>query len=114
MKPIKTASDHKKALQKIESLWSAKPNTPKGDELEILAILVEDYENKHHKILPPEPIEALKFRMEQMHLTKSDIAQYLGGRNRSTEILQKKRPLTVKMIRELHKHLKIPAEALIG
>ncbi|MBN8217837.1 MAG: hypothetical protein J0L75_14435 [Spirochaetes bacterium] len=114
MKPIKSESDYHSTLARIESLWNAKPNTPRGDELEILGILVEEYERRKHPVLPPTPIEALKFRMEQLNLKKSDIAPYLGGRNRATEVLQGTRPLTVRMIREIHKHLKIPAEALIG
>jgi HTH-type transcriptional regulator/antitoxin HigA len=114
MKPIKTDSDYKNALKRVEVLWEAKPNTPKGDELEILSILIEDFERKKHPVFPPTPIEALKFRMEQMNLKKVDIAPYLGGKNRSTEVLQGKRPFTVKMIRELHKKLDIPAEVLIG
>lgn len=114
MKPIKSNTDYTRALKQIESLWEAKPNTAKGDELEILSILIEHYESKNHPVLPPNPIEALKSRMEQMNLKKVDIAPFLGGKNRSTEILQGKRPLTVKMIRGLYKNLRIPAEVLIG
>ena len=114
IKPIKTDIDYKAALNRIEELWDAEINTIKGDELSILAILVENYENEKFKILPPDPIEAIKFRMEQTGLKKTDLAQFLGGRNRSTEILNRKRGLSIRMMRALHKKLKIPAESLLS
>ena len=80
IKPIKTDTDYKVALKRIEALWDAVPNTKKGDELSILAILVETFESEKYKILPPDPIEAIKFRMEQTGLKKTDLARYLGGR----------------------------------
>ena len=113
IKPIKTKKDYEAALERIDNLWQAKKNSPEGDELDILATLVEAYEAKNFKILPPDPIEAIKFRMEQLNLTNSDLAPILGGRNRVSEILRRKRNLTVKMIRSLHKELDIPAESLI-
>ena len=114
IKPIKTELDYKQALARIEELWDAEPNTKKGDELVVLAILVENYENEKYKILPPDPIEAIKFRMDQSGLKKTDLARYLGGRNRSTEILNRKRSLSVRMMRALHNKLNIPAASLLA
>ena len=114
IKPIKTEVDYKVALERIETLWDAEPNTKKGDELAILAILVENYEGEKYKILPPDPIEAIKFRMDQTGLKKTDLARYLGGRNRSTEILNRKRSLSVRMMRALHNNLNIPAASLLA
>ncbi len=114
IKPIKTEIDYQAALSQAESLWTAEKNTPEGDILEVLTVLIEDYENQHYEILSPNPIDAIKFRMEQQGLKKIDLAKYLGGRNRVTEILQGKRNLTVKMMTKLHKEFGIPAESLLG
>jgi len=114
IKPIKTERDYQNALKQIEKLWDAKPNTPKGDRLEVLVTLVEAYEQKHYKIEPPDAIEAIKFRMEQLGLKQSDLAKYLGGRSRASEVLNRKRKLTVHMMRALRKHLDIPAESLLA
>ena len=114
IKPIKTEKDYKQTLSQIDKLWDAKANSLEADILNILSILVEDYEDNNFKIYPPDPIEAIKFRMEQLGLKNTDIAKYLGGKNRVSEILHGKRNLTVKMIRELHSKLGIPAESLIG
>jgi HTH-type transcriptional regulator / antitoxin HigA len=114
IKPIKTERDYNKALKEIEKLWDAKPDTAKGDRLEVLVTLVEAYEQKHHRIDPPDPIEAIKFRMEQLELKPSDLADILGGRNRVSEILNKKMKLTVEMMRSLRKRLAIPAESLLA
>lgn len=114
IKPIRTEKDYQKTLAFIEGLWNAKPRTPAGDDLEILTTLVEAYEQKKFPILPPDPIEAIKFRMEQMNLNPSDLAPYLGGRNRVSEILRRKRSLTVTMLKNLHKKLRIPAESLLA
>ena len=114
IRPIKNEQDYQSALKKIEALWDAAPDTPEGDLLEILSILVENYENKHHHISPPDPIEALRFRMDQLGLKKVDLGKYLGGRNRATEILQGKRKLTVNMMKTLHHELGIPAESLLA
>jgi len=114
IKPIKTERDYQNALKQIEKLWDAKPNTPKGDRLEVLVTLVEAYEQKHYKIELPDPIEAIKFRMEQLGLKQSDLAKYLGGRSRASEILNRKRKLTVDMMRSLREHLHIPAESLLA
>lgn len=114
IKPIKTKKDYEMALKRIDELWDAEINSPEGDELDILATLVEVYEARNFEILPPDPVEAIKFRMEQMNLSNSDLAPMLGGRNRVSEILRHKRNLTVKMIKALHKELNIPAESLIS
>jgi len=114
IKPIKTKRDYQKALKQIEKLWDAKPNTAKGDKLEVLVTLVEAYEEKHYKIEPPDAIQAIKFRMEQLGLKQSDLAKYLGGRSRASEVLNRKRKLTVDMMRSLRKHLDIPPESLLG
>jgi HTH-type transcriptional regulator/antitoxin HigA len=114
IKPIKTERDYRKALKEIEKLWDAKPNTPMGDRLDVLVTLVEAYEQKHYRVDPPDPIEAIKFRMEQLELKPSDLAKILGGRSRVSEVLNKKRKLTVEMMRSLRKHLAIPAESLLA
>lgn len=113
IQPINTKKDYQKALASIDDLWNAKPNTEEGDILDILVTLVEAYENKHFPMLPPDPIEAIKFRMEQMGLDKSDIISILGGANRVSEIFHRKRKLSLKMIRNLHDELDIPFESLI-
>lgn len=114
IRPIKTARDYRKALKDIEGLWNAKLNTPKGDRLEVLVTLVEAYERRHFKVEPPDPVEAIKFRMEQLALKPSDLAKFLGGRSRVSEVLNRKRKLTVEMMRSLRKHLDIPAESLLA
>jgi HTH-type transcriptional regulator / antitoxin HigA len=114
IKPIKTERHHQKALREIEKLWDAKPNTPKGDRLDVLVTLVEAFERKHYEIAPPDPIEAIKFRMEQLGLKTTDLAKILGGRSRVSEVLNRKRNLSLEMMRSLHKHLSIPAESLLG
>jgi HTH-type transcriptional regulator/antitoxin HigA len=114
IKPIKTEEDYKTTRARIEALWEAEPNTKKGDELSILAVLVENYESEKYKTLPPDPIEPIKFRMEQSGLKKSDLAKFLGGRNRSSEILNRKRSLSIRMMRVLHKKLLIPEASLLS
>jgi HTH-type transcriptional regulator/antitoxin HigA len=114
IKVIKTEREHKAALKAIESLWDARPGTAQGDTLELLAALVESYEEKKHAILPPDPIAAIKFRMEQEGLENADLAKILGGRNRASEILHRKRGLSLEMIRNLHRKLHIPAESLLA
>ena len=114
IKPIKTGRDYRTALKEIERLWDARPNTPKGDRLEVLVTLVEAYEQRHYKVEPPDPVEAIKFRMEQLGLKSSDLAKILGGRSRVSEVLNRKRKLTVEMMRSLRKRLDIPAESLLA
>ncbi len=114
IKVIKTEREHRAALKVIERLWNARLGTPQGDTLELLATLVESYEEKKQSILPPNPVEAIKFRMEQEGLSNSDLARIVGGRNRASEILNRKRGLSLEMIRNLHRRLRIPAESLIA
>jgi HTH-type transcriptional regulator/antitoxin HigA len=111
---VKTEREHRAALKAIERLWGSRAATPRGDALELLVTLVESYEEKKHAIRPPGPIEAIKFRMEQEGLDNSDLARILGGRNRVSEILNRKRGLSLEMIRNLHRRLRIPAESLIA
>jgi len=114
IRPIKTESDYQSALSRIEELWGAKKDTLEGDELDLLITLVEAYELKHYPIAPPDPIDAIKFRMEQMGMSKSDMVQYLGSQSRVSEILNRKRGLTLNMIKSLYKGLKIPLEILLA
>jgi len=113
IKPIKTKSDYQAALKEIETLMAAKRRTPKGDRLEVLVTLVEAYEAKHFPLDLPDPVEAIKFAMESKGLTAKDLAPMIGRANRVYEILNRKRPLTLKMIWELHRKLGIPAESLV-
>jgi HTH-type transcriptional regulator / antitoxin HigA len=114
IRPIKTEADYERALADIEQLWGAAVNTPKGDKLDILLTLVEAYEHAHYPIDPPDPVEAIKFRMEQLGLTRKDLEPYLGKRGRVAEVLNRQRKLSLNMIRRLHTHLHIPLESLIG
>ncbi len=113
IKPIRTAEDHRSALNEIDTLMTAEMNTPEGDRLDILATLVEAYETKHFPMELADPIDAIKFTMEQKGLTPKDLEPMIGRLNRVYEILGGKRPLTLPMIRRLHEALGIPAEALI-
>ncbi|TMX39469.1 helix-turn-helix domain-containing protein [Vibrio parahaemolyticus] len=113
VKPIKTVDDNRAALARIEQLWDAEPNTPEGDELEVLATLVEAFEEAHYPIAPPDPIEAIKFRMEQQGLEDKDLVPFLGTRSRVTEVLKRQRRLTINMIRKLHEGLRIPLDILV-
>jgi HTH-type transcriptional regulator / antitoxin HigA len=114
IRPIKTEQDYNTSIRRIEELWGAKKDTPQGDELDLLITLVESYEMKHFPIAPPDPIDAIKFRMEQMDMTKADLIQYLGSQSRVSEILNGKRKLTLGMIKSLYKGLKIPADILLA
>jgi HTH-type transcriptional regulator / antitoxin HigA len=114
IKPVKTEKDYRDSIKRIEALWGSKKNTPEGDELDLLCTIVEAYEIKHYLILPPDPIDAIKFRMEQMNMSKSDMAKYLGSQSRVSEILNGKRKLTLKMVRSLYRGLHIPAEILLA
>ncbi|CAM2944226.1 DNA-binding protein [Vibrio ordalii] len=113
VKPIKTADDNRAALARIEQLWDAEPNTPEGDELEVLATLIEAFEEANYPIAPPDPIEAIKFRMEQQGLEDKDLVPFLGQRSRVTEILNRQRRLSISMIRKLHDGLRIPLDSLV-
>ncbi|WP_413458003.1 helix-turn-helix domain-containing protein [Herbaspirillum huttiense] len=113
IKPIKTNADYRATLAEIDGLMSAKLNTPEGDRLDVLVTLVEAYESKHFPVDLPDPVEAIKFRMEQAGLTAKDLEPYIGRSNRVYEILNRKRPLTLAMIWRLNQGLGIPAESLI-
>jgi HTH-type transcriptional regulator / antitoxin HigA len=112
--PIKSKRDYERALHRIDTLMDAKPGTKAGDELDILTTLVEAYEAQHYAMCPPDPIEAITFRMDQLGMTRKDLEVLLGGRGRVSEILTKKRMLSLEMIRRLHHQLHIPLESLIG
>jgi len=111
--PIKTTRDYRRALKEIEGLMHAKRGTPEGDRLDVLVTLVEAWEAKHYPIDLPDPIEAIKYHMEQKGLESRDLVRYIGSRNRVYEVLNRKRPLTLRMVWRLHKGLGIPAESLI-
>jgi HTH-type transcriptional regulator/antitoxin HigA len=112
--PIKTTRDYDRALRRIERLMDAKPNTKNGDELDVLTTLVEAYEAKHHAICLPGLVEAIKFRMDPLGMTRKDLEAMLGGRGRGSEILTKKRGLSLEMIRKLHRELHLLLEGLVG
>lgn len=113
IKPIKTEKDYEQVLQRLEAIFDAKPNTPEGDELEVLGILIDEYEQSHFPIDLPDPIEAVKFRMEQMGYTQNDLANVIGLKSRASEVLSRKRKLSLSMIRNLHNQMNIPTEVLI-
>lgn len=113
IKPIKTKKDYEQAMLLLESLFDAKKGTIKGDELEILSLLIEKYEDEKFPIDLPDPIEAIKFRMEQLGLTQTDLADIVGQKSRASEILSRKRKLTLDMIRQLNKKWRIPTEVLV-
>lgn len=113
VKPIRTNKDYQKALGRMELIFDAKKGSSEGDELEVLGILIEKYEDEHFPIGFPDPIEAIKFRMEQMGYNQSDLARVVGLKSRASEILNKKRKLSLEMIRQLHDRLSIPTEVLV-
>lgn len=113
IKPIRTRRDYQAALRQIEKLMSAKAGTENGDLLDVLVTLVESYERKHFPLELPDPVEAIKFRMEQLGLAPKDLQPMIGRLNRVYEVLNYKRPLTLAMIWKLHTHLGIPAECMI-
>jgi HTH-type transcriptional regulator/antitoxin HigA len=113
IKPIKNAKDYKQALLRLEQIFDAIPGTELGDELEILSFLIEKYEDEKFPIEAPDPIEAIKFRMEQLGYKQKDLEKMIGYKGRVSEILNKKRKLTLEMIRKIHHALQIPSEVLI-
>jgi HTH-type transcriptional regulator/antitoxin HigA len=113
LKPIKTKKDYAHALERLEIIFDAKKGTKEGDELEILGILIDQYENEHFPIDLPDPIEAIKFRMEQLGYNQTDLSEIIGLKSRASEILSKKRKLSLEMIRKLHEKLNIPTDVLI-
>lgn len=114
IKPIRTEEDYEAALKEIERLWGTEPGTPEGDCFEVLFTLVEAYEDEHYEILPPDPVEAIKYYLESRGLERRDLEPYIGSSGRVSEVLNRKRPLTLHMIRKLHAGLGIPAEVLIN
>ena len=113
LKLIKNDRELNRALKRIDELWGSKPNTPSGDELDILMLLVEKYEDEHYAIPASDPIEAIKFLMQQNSLSRNDLKPYIGSSGRVSEVLSRKRSLTLAMIKKLHEGLKIPYECLI-
>ena len=113
VKPIRTKKDYNQALERLEAIFDAKKGSAQGDELEILSILIEKYEDENFPIGLPDPIEAIKFRMEQMGYNQVDLANVIGLKSRASEILNKKRKLSLDMIRQLHDKLNIPTDVLI-
>ena len=114
IKAIKTEDDYNQALKRLEEIFHAPINSPEGDEAEVLSILIEKYEEENYPIEAPDPIEAILFRMEQMEMDKKDLADIIGYKSRVSEILNKKRKLSINMIRKLHDKMKIPYESLIA
>ena len=113
LRPIKTKKDYQDAMNRLEEIFDAKAGSKEGDELEVLGILIAKYEDEHFPIDFPDPIEAIKFRMEQMGYNQSDLAKVVGLKSRASEILNRKRKLTLGMIRQLHQRLGIPTDVLI-
>jgi HTH-type transcriptional regulator/antitoxin HigA len=113
IRPIKTERNYQMALNQIEGLMDARPNTPEGDRLDVLVTLVQAWEEKHHAIDAPDPVDAIEFAMERRGLTRRDLEPFIGSRARVAEVLNHKRSLTLAMIRRLHQGLGIPAEVLI-
>lgn len=113
IKPIKSEADYRQALDKLEIIFDAPVDSKEGDEAEILSMLIENYENQHYPIESPDPIEAIKIRMEELSLRQKDLVGVIGGKSGVSEILNRKRKLTVDMIRELERLLQIPASVLV-
>ncbi len=113
VKPIRNDADHKAAMAEIEALWGAPAGTEEGDRLDVLATLIDAYEAQRYPMDPPDPVEAILFRMEQEGLTRKDLEAIIGSRTRIAEVLNRKRGLSIAMIRRLHERLGIPAEILI-
>ena len=113
IKPIKTQADYEAALRAIDRLWGADPDSPQGEKLDVLITLVEVYEEQHHPILPPDPVEAILHRLDSQGLSRRDLEPYLGSRARVSEILNRKRALSLAMIRRLQDGLGISAEILV-
>jgi HTH-type transcriptional regulator/antitoxin HigA len=112
--PIHTDAGHEAAITRIEALWDAQPGTPEHDELEVLAVLVAAYEDRRWPVLPPDPVDAIKFHMEQNGFKQKDLAGIIGSTSRASEVLSRRRPLTVEMIKAIHAVWSIPLASLIG
>lgn len=113
IQPIKTEAHYEAALAEIDRLWGAAEGSEAGDRLDVLLVLVVSYESQHHPIAPPDPVEAIKFRMEQMNLKRRDLEPYIGSRARVAEVINRRRALSLPMIRKLHQALHIPLESLV-
>ena len=114
VKPIRSEKDLRAAFKRLDVIFQAPARTPEADEMEVLVTLIESYENKHYPISPPDPIEAIKFRMEQQGLSPADLQPYIGASGRVSEVLSRKRPLSLRMVKRLHEGLKIPYESLLA
>ena len=114
MKPIKTEADYRTTLKEIETLMAAKYLTPEGERLDMLVTLVEAYETKHYPVSPPDPVEAIKFRMEQLGLSPADLQPYIGASARVSDLLSRKRQLSLRMVKRLHEGLQISYESLLA
>lgn len=114
IKPVRNDDDLQQAFERLEVIFQANENTPEADEMEILVTLIEAYESKHYAIAPPDPIDAIRFRMEQKSLTPRDLEPYIGSGGRVSEILNRKRSLSLRMIKRLHEFLHIPYESLLA
>ena len=113
LKKIKTKKEYESAMEKFENIFQAKAGTPESDDADVLALLIEDYENRHFVIEAPNPIDAIKYRMEQQGLTNKDLAEILGFKSRVTDIFKKNRKLNLAMVRKLHNTLHIPLQSLV-
>lgn len=114
MKPIKRETAYQDALRRLEELWGAAPDTPEGDELEILMVLVEFYEKEHYPIPPSDPVDAILFQMDQLGMDRKKLQDFLGPRSRVSDVLNRKRNLSIPQIKKLHKGMGIPYECLLG
>ena len=114
IKPIRCERDLRAAFKRLDLIFQAAAGTPEADEMEVLTALIEAYENKHYPISPPDPIEAIKFRMEQQGLSPADLQPYIGASGRVSEVLNGKRPLSLRMVKRLHEGLRIPYESLLA
>lgn len=114
VQPIHNDGDLSQALERIDALWGASVGTPEGDELDILTMLVERYEDVHYALPPSDPVAAIKFMMEQKGLTQKDMVQYLGSASKTSEVLNRKRPLSINMVKRLHQGLNIPYGCLLA
>lgn len=114
IKPIRSEADHAAAMRRVDQLWGAAENTAEGDELDVLLVLIERYEEKHVPMPPPNPVEAIKFMMDQQGLTRRDLEPYIGPSGRVSKVLNGDRPLSIRMIKRLHEGLRIPYESLLA
>ncbi|MES2795495.1 MAG: transcriptional regulator [Bacteroidota bacterium] len=114
IKTLKSETEYKDALKKLNSVWEAKPNTIEGEKLELLLLVIEDYEAKHYPMPHLDPIDAIKYKMEEQHLNQGDLVKYFGTKSRVSEVLNKKKPLTLKMIKSLYQNFGISADTLLA